>query len=85
VTRDVTVDSRMGYRLAFTIAFIVTLVVSALMPAAGPIAFVDREGISQKALNGWPVFSTKIPPAQLDRDTGGRMHAPVPGFYGATP
>jgi hypothetical protein len=33
----------MGYLLAFTIAFIVTIVVSALMPAAGPIAFVDRE------------------------------------------
>jgi hypothetical protein len=23
--------------------------------------------------------------AQLDRDTRGRMHAPVSGFYGATP
>ena len=43
------------------------------------------EDISQKVLNGWPVFSTKIPPAQLDRDTGVRMHAPVYRFYGATP
>jgi hypothetical protein len=30
------------YLLAFAIAFVATIVMSALMPAAGPIAFVDR-------------------------------------------
>lgn len=37
------IDDLRRYLLAFAIAFVSTIVISALMPAAGPIAFVDRD------------------------------------------
>jgi membrane-associated phospholipid phosphatase len=69
------------YLLAFAIAFTATIIVSALMPAAGPIAFVDRESFHILRFTG----ATPFHQLMLLRQAGPLVLTSAPGGIATFP